>query len=82
MATTITAPTIRQITTAQGDTLSYICWRHYKRSSGVFEQVLNANPHLANFGDPVALVFNAGITITLPVIDEPNRQAGMVHLWD
>ncbi len=62
--------------------MSYICWRHYKRSSGVFEQVLAANPHLANFGDPAALVFDAGITIALPVIDEPNSKAGMVQLWD
>ncbi|TLX52838.1 phage tail protein, partial [Stutzerimonas nosocomialis] len=28
----------------QGDTVDAICWRHYGRTAGVVEQVLDANP--------------------------------------
>ncbi|MEA3581460.1 tail protein X [Klebsiella pneumoniae] len=31
----------------QGDTVDALCWRHYGRTQGVTEQVLQANPGLA-----------------------------------
>lgn len=76
------APTdIRTIVSRQGDTLSYICWREYGRSSGVVEVVLAANPHLAPYADAGSLLLPAGITITLPAVHSPVSQPGMVQLW-
>ena len=34
----------------QGDTVDALCWRHYGRTQGVTEQVLQANPGLAEHG--------------------------------
>ena len=34
----------------QGDTVDALCWRHYGRTQGVTEQVLKANPGLAEYG--------------------------------
>ncbi len=34
----------------QYDTVDALCWRHYGRTQGVTEQVLKANPGLAEHG--------------------------------
>ncbi|VUC77800.1 Phage tail protein X (GpX) [Salmonella sp. NCTC 11881] len=34
----------------QYDTVDALCWRHYGRTQGVTEQVLHANPGLAEYG--------------------------------
>ncbi|MBR7607593.1 tail protein X, partial [Klebsiella pneumoniae] len=34
----------------QDDTVDALCWRHYGRTQGVTEQVLQANPGLAEHG--------------------------------
>ena len=34
----------------QHDTVDALCWRHYGRTQGVTEQVLKANPGLAEYG--------------------------------
>lgn len=34
----------------QYDTVDALCWRHYGRTQGVTEQVLQANPGLAEYG--------------------------------
>lgn len=34
----------------QYDTVDALCWRHYGRTQGVTEQVLKANPGLAEYG--------------------------------
>lgn len=62
----------------QNDTVDAICWRHYGRTAGVTESVLQANPGLAELGP----VLPQGTLITLPDIQPsaPNRH--MVNLWD
>lgn len=62
---------------AQGDTLDLICWRHYGRTAGVVEQVLEANSGLARLGP----ILPHGTLVQLPEIaTQPQRQT--VQLWD
>lgn len=62
---------------AQGDTLDLICWRHYGRTAGVVEQVLEANQGLARLGP----ILPHGTLVLLPEIaTQPQRQT--VQLWD
>lgn len=64
--------------TQQNDTVDALCWRHYGRTAGVVEAVLNANPGLANYG----AVLPAGLLITLPDIQTSAPERQMVSLWD
>ena len=73
--------TTRTTTTKQGDTLSAICWAVYGRSSGIMEQVIAANPHLAHHSTRAALSLPAGITITLPEVSAPTSHRGLLQLW-
>lgn len=60
-----------------GDMLDSICFAYYGKSSGVVEQVLEANPQLADLGP----VFSAGQEIILPDLPaDPAVQS--VSLWD
>lgn len=63
--------------TSQGDTLDYICWKHYGQQSGAVEAVLLANPGLADLGP----VLPINTTITLPVLTQPARKAQPIRLW-
>lgn len=62
----------------QGDTVDAICWRHYGRTAGVVEQVLDANPGLADLGP----VLPNGTLINLPSAAPQAEQNQMVNLWD
>lgn len=62
----------------QGDTVDAICWRHYGRTAGVVEQVLDANPGLADLGP----VIPHGTLIALPDVAVQAEQRPMVNLWD
>lgn len=62
----------------QGDTVDAICWRHYGRTAGVVEQVLDANPGLADLGP----VIPNGTLIALPDAAVQAEQRQMVNLWD
>lgn len=67
-----------QVKSVQGDTVDLVCWRHYGRTAGVLEQVLEANRGLADLGP----VLPMGTMITLP---QQPAQAGsqrIVQLWD
>jgi phage tail protein X len=64
--------------TQQNDTVDALCWRHYGRTTGVVEVVLNANPGLASYG----AVLPAGLLITLPDIQTSAPERQMVSLWD
>lgn len=64
-------------TTKQGDTLDWICWKHYGRQSGAVEAVLEANPGLAGAGTVLA----AGKVIVLPDLPSPGVR-DTVKLWD
>ncbi len=63
--------------TSDGDMLDEICHRHYGRSSGVVEVVLEANPGLADKG----LIFSVGVEILLPELPTTN-ELQTVKLWD
>lgn len=64
--------------TQQNDTVDALCWRHYGRTAGVVEQVLDANPGLADHG----AVLPAGLLVTLPDLQATAPDRPMVQLWD
>jgi phage tail protein X len=61
----------------QGDTADAICWRHYGRTAGVTEALLQANPGLAEHGP----VLPHGLLVELPA-SAPQAERRMVQLWD
>ncbi|WP_459900060.1 tail protein X [Desulfobaculum senezii] len=63
--------------TKDGDMVDAICQRHYGRTAGVVESVLEANPDLADLGP----VLDAGVVIVLPELPAPEPDEG-VSLWD
>lgn len=54
-----------------------ICHRHYGRSRGAVEQVLEANPGLAGYGP----ILPAGVEIALPDIDEGSDSKRVELPW-
>lgn len=64
--------------TQQNDTVDALCWRHYGRTSGVVEAVLDANPGLADKG----AVLPSGLLVTLPELQAAAPERQMVNLWD
>lgn len=67
-----------QLRTQQNDTVDAVCWRHYGRTAGVVEAVLDANPGLADHGP----VLPIGLLITLPEMQAAAPERQMVNLWD
>ena len=63
--------------TKDGDMLDAICAKHYGRTAGAVEAVLEANPGLAERGPELA----AGVVVALPELAEPEQDEG-VSLWD
>lgn len=63
--------------TRDGDTLDWICWKHYGRQSGAVETVLEANRNLASLGP----IYPAGVEILLPDLI-PSSTTSVVRLWD
>lgn len=66
-----------RIHSLQGDTIDMICHRYYGRTSGVTEQVLTANPGLADKGP----VLPTGTVVNLPD-RAPAAQKKLINLWD
>lgn len=62
----------------QGETVDAICWRHYGRTAGVTEAVLDANPGLADLGT----ILPHGTLVQLPEVAPQAEQRQMVNLWD
>jgi len=62
--------------TNDGETLDFICWRHYGRTAGVVEKVLTANRHLSEHD----AVLPAGVRINLPPIDAPKSNQ-KIKMW-
>jgi phage tail protein X len=69
------ATTLRAV---QGDTVDAICWRHYGRTAGVTEAVLEANPGLADHGP----VIPQGTSVTMPAQAPIANDRKTVNLWD
>lgn len=70
MATTVIAN--------QGETLDALCWRHYGRTAGVVEAVLEVNPGLADLGP----ILPHGTPVQLPDITTQQPTSSTVQLWD
>ncbi|EDY85461.1 phage Tail Protein X [gamma proteobacterium HTCC5015] len=68
---------IDQITAQQGDTIDLICYRHYGRTAGITEAVIEANPGVENFTG----VIPQGTVINLP-IDTAAETTTTSQLWD
>lgn len=66
------------IRTQQNDTVDALCWRHYGRTAGVTEAVLQANPGLADHGPTLPL----GLAVQMPETHTAAPQRQMVNLWD
>lgn len=66
-----------QTRTQQGETVDALCWRHYGRTQGAVEAVLQANPGLARQG----LILPQGILVTMPTLSAPPPKT-TVTLWD
>jgi len=64
--------------TQQNDTVDALCWRHYGRTAGLVEAVLDANPGLADKGP----VLPSGLLVTLPELQAAAPERQMVNLWD
>lgn len=64
--------------TQQNDTVDALCWRHYGRTAGVVEAVLDANPGLADKGP----MLPSGLLVTLPELQAAAPERQMVNLWD
>jgi len=63
---------------SQGDTVDYIAWKFYGTQSGrVVEQVMDANPGLADIGTELP----PGTLVTLPDL-QLETAATVVRLWD
>ncbi|AGA74242.1 phage tail protein [Pseudomonas plecoglossicida] len=67
-----------QLRTQQNDTVDALCWRHYGRTAGVVEAVLDANPGLADRG----AVLQSGVLVNLPEIQTSAPERQMVNLWE
>ncbi|WDE11138.1 tail protein X [Thalassomonas haliotis] len=63
--------------TRQGDSLDYVCWKHYGRQSGAVEQVLAVNPGLAELG----VIYPENITIVLPELAVVKTE-NTINIWD
>lgn len=66
------------VLTQQHDTVDALCWRHYGRTAGVTENVLAANPGLADFGP----VLPQGMSVSLPDTQPTAPSRAVVQLWD
>lgn len=67
-----------QLRTQQNETVDAVCWRHYGRTAGVVEAVLDANPGLADHGP----VLPIGLLINMPEQQTAAPERQMVQLWD
>ncbi len=67
-------------TTREGDVIDLICRHHYGEATvGIVEQVLQANPGLADRGP----ILPTGISVLLPdIADEALPVVATVRLWD
>lgn len=62
----------------QNDTVDGMCWRHYGRTAGVTEAVLEANPGLADHGPTLP----QGLLVQMPEALAAAPQRQMMNLWD
>ncbi|AYZ66935.1 phage tail protein [Burkholderia multivorans] len=66
------------VRTLQGDTVDALCWRHYGRTDGTVETVLEANTGLADLG----VVLPTGTPVYLPPLDTVSSTKPLLQLFD
>ena len=66
-----------QIRSQQNESVDALCWRHYGRTQGAVEAVLQANPGLARQG----LILPQGLLVHMPTLSAPPPKT-TVTLWD
>lgn len=69
---------ITTVRAQQNDTLDALCYRVYGYTQGITEQILAANPGLAEKGP----LLPHGMQINLPAITHSPQRAPTVQLWD
>jgi phage tail protein X len=62
----------------QNDTVDAMCHRHYGRTSGAVETVLEANPGLADHG----VILPHGLAVEMPDLPQALSTPSQVNLWD
>lgn len=62
----------------QGDTVDALCWRHYGRTAGLVELVLEFNAGLADHGP----VLPQGLEVEMPDAPATKPTAPLLKLWD
>jgi len=62
----------------QGDTVDALCWRHYGRTDGTVEAVLEANAGLADYGP----VLPHGLAVELPELASIAPTQPLLQLFD
>ncbi|CAG9221247.1 tail protein X [Burkholderia glumae] len=67
-----------KITARQGETIDAMCWRHYGRTDGTVEAVLEANANLADRG----IVLPLGTEVDMPDIETVDVTAPLLQLFD
>jgi phage tail protein X len=66
-----------KVRSVQGDSIDLICFRYYGRTTGVTEQVIEANPALVNIGP----ILPNGTEIYLPE-QTTSAEKTTISLWD
>ncbi|HWX12863.1 MAG TPA: tail protein X [Trinickia sp.] len=67
-----------KVISQQGDTVDALCWRHYGRTDGTVEAVLEANAGLANLG----VVLPIGTVVHLPELASVECTTPLIQLFD
>jgi phage tail protein X len=62
----------------QGDTVDSLCWRHYGRTDGTVEAVLEANAGLADLG----AILPVGTPVHLPALGTVTNIKPLLQLFD
>lgn len=71
------AKNMMKVPAIDGETVDQLVWRNTRRSSPVVEQVLAANPNLADSGS----FLRAGQIVLIPAAATTAAPAPMVQLW-
>lgn len=67
-----------RVVTHQGDTVDALCFRHFGRTQGLVEAVLELNPGLAEHGP----ILPHGLPVDLPDTPTQQTKTQLLKLWD
>ncbi|WLE59270.1 tail protein X [Burkholderia plantarii] len=67
-----------RVRSQQGETVDAICWRHYGRTDGTVEAVLEANAGLADIG----IVLPLGTVVEMPDVATVEATTPLLQLFD